>query len=96
MIGIRYVPISFEQYSYLLLDSLYLLNTSDGTQLLNQIVKFSGVVQHYNKISAEQSIVTVNVDTAQDEFLVFRNDTRQIIQDAQVVNAYNAQRDAVL
>ena len=63
-------------------DTFYRLNTLDCTQLLDKCIKFGGVVEHHNEVSAEKAVVTIDIDTTQHKFLVFRDNTREIIQNS--------------
>ena len=80
----------------LLLQSLYLLDALHGAQLLDECLETGVIVNHDGEVTAEQTVVRVDIDGAQDELLVLRDDAGQVVDDADVVDADDAQGNAVL
>ena len=80
----------------LVLNSLNLLDAFHRAQFFDQSFKFRQVVNHYDKISTEQSVVTVDIDTAQYEFFFHRDNAGQIVDNANVVDADDTQRNTIL
>ena len=79
-----------------MLNSFYTLDAPHGAQLLDETLEARVVVEHDDEVAPEQSVVGVDVDAAQDELLVLRDDAGQVVDDAQVVVADDAQRALIL
>lgn len=70
----------------IILYSFYLLYALDCTEFLDECFQSSVVVNHDFKVATEQTIMGINVDAAQYELFFFGNDTRQICDNADVVD----------
>ena len=79
-----------------MLQSLHLLDALHGAQLLDECFEAGVVVNHDGEVAAEQAVVRVDVDRAQDEFLVLRYDAGEVVDNADVVVADDTQGDGIL
>ena len=77
-------------------DTFHLLDAFYRSQTLDERFEFGVVIKHDDQVSSEQSVVTVDVDAAQHELFLLGDDARQIVDNSDVVDADDAQRDAVL
>ena len=64
-------------------------------QFSDECVQSAQVVHHDGQDAREESVVTVNVDAAKHDVLLFGDDGRDVVHDAQVIVAHDAERDGV-
>ena len=88
------VHISFSVFKYKSY-SRHLFYSFHGFEFFDQGFESRCVVDVNNKISAEETVVAVDADTSQRELFVLTDDARQIVDNADVVVAHNAQCDRV-
>ena len=78
------------------LPAAHLLHTFHGAELLDEGFQVRGVVHHHGEHAAEQSVVRVDADGAQQDVALLADDGGDVRHDADVVVSDDAQRDGVL
>ena len=73
-----------------------LFNTFDGTQFLDKGLQTGIVVDHDDEVTTEQTVVRVDIDAAQHQFLVLGDDAGEVVDDADIIVADDTQGDGIL
>ena len=76
--------------------SLDLLHPLHRLELLDERLEAGVVGHHHDEVATEETVVRVDVDAAQHQLLVLGDDGREVVDDAEVVVANDAQGDAIL
>ena len=73
-----------------------MLDAFDGAELLDEGFEARGIFEHHHQIATEQTVVAVDIDAAQNQLLVLRDDAGEIVDNAYIVVTYHTQRNAIL
>ena len=60
------------------------------------MLEAAGVVEHDSEGAVEEAVVAVDADAAEQNLLFLADDVRDVVDDADVVVAYDAKGDGVL
>ena len=73
-----------------------MLDAFDGAELLDEGFETRGVFEHHHQIATKQTVVAVDINAAQNQFLVFRDDAGEIVDNTDIVVTNHTQRNAIL
>ena len=73
-----------------------MFDTFHRAEFFQQRLELGIVIDHQREVAAEQTVVRVDVDGTQHQFFLFRDNTGQIVYDADVVVADYTQGNRVL
>ena len=73
-----------------------ILDAFDGLELLDELLQAAGVVEHDGEGAVEESVVAVDTDAPQEDFLFLTYYISDVVDDADVVVADDAKGDGVL
>ena len=77
-------------------DSCDLFDPFDGSYFLDECFEFGSVFDVDVEVSAEESVVAVDVDASHHDFLFFGDDASDVVDDSNVVVSDNLECDGVL
>ena len=79
-----------------LLPSVYRLYALHGAEFLDELVEHATVFHHYGQDTREEPVVgRVNADGAKHNLLLFRDDARDVIDNAEVIVANDVEGDGI-
>ena len=78
------------------LNSAHVFDPFDGADFFDEGLEFGNVFELNDDGSVEEAVVRIDVDGAHHDFFFFRDDARDVVDDAQVVVAHHFEGEAVL
>jgi hypothetical protein len=54
------------------------------------------IVDHDDEVAAEQTVVRVDINTAEHEFLILRDDTSEVVDNTDIIITDDPQGDGIL
>ena len=76
--------------------SCYILYAFYGFEFLDELLQAAGIVEHDGKRAVEESVVAIDADASQQDFLFLTYYISDVVDDANVVVADDAKGDGIL